>query len=85
MGHLKNHKDCVNAIAWAPQSSFHLCSVGDDKQAFIWDLKGFKETNYFPLLEYKAEDQISNITWSLSQPEWISICYKDSLQILQFC
>lgn len=42
MGHLKNHKDCVNAIAWAPQSSSHLCSVGDDKQAFIWDLKNFK-------------------------------------------
>jgi WD repeat-containing protein 68 len=42
MGHLKNHKDCVNSIAWAPNSSYHLCSVGDDKQAFIWDLKGFR-------------------------------------------
>ena len=85
MGYLKNHKDCVNAIAWAPQSSYHLCSVGDDKQAFIWDLKDFKESNYFPFLEYKAEDQISNLTWSISQPQWISIGYKDCLQILQFC
>ena len=37
---LKNHKDCVNAIAWAPQSSYHICSVGDDSKAYIWDLSG---------------------------------------------
>ena len=30
---LTNHKDCVNAIAWAPQSSSHICTVGDDCQA----------------------------------------------------
>lgn len=35
---LRNHKDCVNAIAWAPQSAVHMCSVGDDCKAFIWDL-----------------------------------------------
>lgn len=35
---LRNHKDCVNAIAWAPQSAVHMCSVGDDCKAYIWDL-----------------------------------------------
>jgi WD repeat-containing protein 68 len=42
-GKLKNHKDCVNSLCWAPQSTSHLCSVGDDSQAFIWDLQTFKE------------------------------------------
>jgi len=27
---LRNHKDFVNAISWAPHSSTHICSVGDD-------------------------------------------------------
>jgi WD repeat-containing protein 68 len=35
---LRNHKDVVNAIAWAPQSSTHICSVADDSIALIWDL-----------------------------------------------
>ena len=34
---LKNHKDLVNAIAWAPESPTHLCSVADDSSALIWD------------------------------------------------
>ena len=25
---LKNHKACVNGIAWAPHSSCHICSAG---------------------------------------------------------
>ncbi|KAI8802054.1 WD40-repeat-containing domain protein [Cladochytrium replicatum] len=28
----------VNAIAWAPHSSAHVCSAGDDRQAMIWDV-----------------------------------------------
>jgi len=27
---LSNHKSCVNAMAWAPQSNVHICSAGDD-------------------------------------------------------
>ena len=81
---LKNHKDCVNAIAWAPQSSFHICSVGDDSKAYIWDLNGEKPENYqSPLLEYKADDQISNLTWSVLQKEWLGICFQKQLQILR--
>ena len=26
----------MNAIAWAPHSHCHICSVGDDSQALIW-------------------------------------------------
>jgi WD repeat-containing protein 68 len=68
MGKLKNHKDCVNSISWAPCTNSHLCSVGDDSQAFIWDMHTFKEENYYPFLEYKAENEISNLTWSVTQP-----------------
>ena len=32
------HSACVNAVAWAPHSSCHICTAGDDNQALIWDL-----------------------------------------------
>ena len=35
---LKGHSSCVNSIAWAPHSSCHVCTAGDDSQALIWDL-----------------------------------------------
>eukprot|EP00828_Plagiopyla_frontata_P003920 TRINITY_DN11325_c0_g1_i14.p1 TRINITY_DN11325_c0_g1~~TRINITY_DN11325_c0_g1_i14.p1 ORF type:complete len:405 (-),score=79.32 TRINITY_DN11325_c0_g1_i14:170-1384(-) len=34
---LNNHKNCVNALAWAPSSCSHICTVADDCQALIWD------------------------------------------------
>ncbi|XP_038972580.1 WD repeat-containing protein LWD1-like [Phoenix dactylifera] len=35
---LHRHQASVNAIAWAPHSSCHICTAGDDSQALIWDL-----------------------------------------------
>lgn len=35
---LQRHQASVNAIAWAPHSSCHICTAGDDSQALIWDL-----------------------------------------------
>lgn len=35
---LYGHTQCVNTIAWAPHSSCHICTGGDDRQALIWDL-----------------------------------------------
>jgi DDB1- and CUL4-associated factor 7 len=35
---LQRHHAPVNAIAWAPHSSCHICTAGDDSQALIWDL-----------------------------------------------
>jgi WD repeat-containing protein 68 len=32
---LQRHQACVNAIAWAPHSSCHICSAGDDSQVNI--------------------------------------------------
>jgi WD repeat-containing protein 68 len=28
----------MNGICWAPHSSGHLCTIGDDAQALIWDI-----------------------------------------------
>ena len=35
---LERHAAPANALAWAPHSSCHLCTAGDDAQALIWDL-----------------------------------------------
>lgn len=80
---LRNHKDCVNAIAWAPQSAVHMCSVGDDCKAYIWDLSSTRTIEQTPLLEYKADEQISNLSWSNLQKEWLAICFMKQLQILR--
>lgn len=31
---LERHQACVNAVAWAPHSSCHICTAGDDSQVF---------------------------------------------------
>lgn len=80
---LVNHKDCINAIAWAPQSASHICSVGDDCQALIWDLTEIKPELTEPLLEYRAEGEITSLTWSLLQYEWLGISFGKTLQILK--
>jgi len=58
------HNQNVNAMAWAPQSSTHLCSVGDDGKCLIWDINDLKENLMDNLLEYNAREEISNISWS---------------------
>ena len=35
---LARHNGAANALAWAPHSSCHMCTAGDDAQALIWDL-----------------------------------------------
>lgn len=80
---LVNHKDCVNAISWAPQSSSHICSVGDDCQALIWDIGEMRPELTEPLLEYRADAEITSLTWSILQYEWLGICFSKTLQILK--
>lgn len=48
---LTNHRDCVNALAWAPQSAYHMCTVGDDSKAYIWDLN---PANIGRVVEYQT-------------------------------
>jgi len=95
---LGSHNACVNATAWAPHSYCHICTAGDDSQALIWDLSStssrhvdesipmpfMTEThNLNPILAYNAEGEINNLQWSTTQWDWISIVFRDKLQILR--
>lgn len=40
---LQRHQAPVNALAWAPHSSCHICTAGDDSQALIWDLSSMSQ------------------------------------------
>lgn len=75
---------CVNAISWAPHSSCHICTVGDDKQALIWDLtKGKDKEIDDPILAYNAKAEINNLTWSFTHQDWVAIAYEQSIQTLR--
>nr|SVE69796.1 EOG090X060Z [Eubosmina coregoni] len=81
---LSNHRACVNGIAWAPHSSCHICTAGDDHQALIWDIQQMPRAIEDPILAYTAaEGEINQIQWGATQPDWIAICYNRSLEILR--
>jgi WD repeat-containing protein 68 len=40
---LQRHRAPVNTLAWAPHSSCHICTAGDDSQALIWDLSAMSQ------------------------------------------
>jgi WD repeat-containing protein 68 len=81
---LGGHLGCVNAVAWAPHSSCHICTAGDDSQALIWDLSAMpKRPVDDPILAYNADGEINNLQWSATQPDWVSIAFKDKLQICE--
>lgn len=81
---LGGHNGCVNATAWAPHSSCHICTAGDDCQALIWDLSAANSWQMIdnPILAYNAGGEINNLQWS-SQTDWVSIAFDDKLQILR--
>jgi len=83
---LKRHASSVNTLAWAPHSSCHICSAGDDAQALIWDLSAINqlsEGGLDPVLAYEAGSEINQLQWSATQPDWIAIAFSQSLQILR--
>ncbi|XP_037803903.1 DDB1- and CUL4-associated factor 7-like [Penaeus monodon] len=81
---LNNHRACVNGIAWAPHSSVHICTAGDDHQALIWDVQQMPRAIEDPILAYTAaEGEINQIQWGATQPDWIAICYNKCLEILR--
>jgi DDB1- and CUL4-associated factor 7 len=83
---LHSHRASVNTLAWAPHSSSHMCTAGDDSQALIWDLSTMNqppEGGLDPILAYSAGAEINQLQWSASQPDWIAIAFRNSLQILR--
>jgi len=80
---LKGHTSAVNAVSWAPHSSSHICTCGDDSKALIWDLQTLPRPVEEPILAYDAKSEINNMIWSAAQPDWISIAFQNKLQILR--
>ncbi|CEO95355.1 WD domain, G-beta repeat [Plasmodiophora brassicae] len=80
---LKGHSSCVNSIAWAPHSSCHICTAGDDSQALIWDLSQMPKPIDDPILAYTAAAEVNTLQWSSSQPDWVGIAFDQKLQILR--
>jgi WD repeat-containing protein 68 len=80
---LVGHTKSINAITWAPHSSCHLASAGDDAQALIWDLTQLPMSGDDAYLTYGAPEPITSLQWSASQPDWVSIAHGDTLDILR--
>lgn len=80
---LSNHRAAVNGIAWAPHSSCHVCTAADDHQALIWDIQQMPRPIEDPILAYTADNEINQIQWASTQPDWIAICYHKNLEILR--
>ena len=77
------HQASVNSVAWAPHSSCHICTAGDDNQALIWDLSHMPKPIEDPILAYCAESEVNQLQWSKTQPDWVAICFDKKLQILR--
>lgn len=93
---LDRHQASVNAVSWAPHSSRHMCSVGDDGQALIWEMPtvmspsgtmdfgcGEDAAGVDPILAYSACNEINQVQWSSLQPDWIAIAFSNKLQVLR--
>lgn len=80
---LNGHRAGVNAIAWAPHSSCHICTAGDDRQALIWDLNDMPKPIEDPILAYNAESDINQLQWSKAHHDWVAIAFGNKLQILR--
>ncbi|WVZ20883.1 hypothetical protein V8G54_008205, partial [Vigna mungo] len=81
---LERHRGSVNAIAWAPHSSTHICSAGDDTQALIWELPTLAApTGIDPMCMYSAGCEINQLQWSAAQPDWIAIAFANKVQLLK--
>jgi WD repeat-containing protein 68 len=80
---LGGHGACVNAIAWAPHSSGHICTAGDDRQALIWDLSQMPKSISDPILAYTSDAEVNQLQWSELQPDWVAIAFDRRMQILR--
>ena len=80
---LTYHTNVVNALSWAPHSNAYITSVGDDKNAFIWDIQMISNRTEEPVMNYNSEFEIDNVSWSECHDEWIGITGSNNLQLLK--
>lgn len=84
---LHRHQMPVSSLAWAPHSSCHICTAGEDGQALIWDLSSrpsmFPDGGVDPILAYTAGGELTQMQWSTAQPDWVAICFQNKTQLLR--
>ena len=81
---LNSHTGVINSMAWAPHSDMHICTVSDDKNAFIWNINIMNSVSCEePILSYCSPGEISNVSWSNVQYDWVGIVFGSSLQLLK--
>ncbi|CAN0907653.1 Protein TRANSPARENT TESTA GLABRA 1 [Linum grandiflorum] len=74
----------LNAIAWATQSSKHVCSGGDDSLALIWELPTVAGPNGIdPVSMYEGGSEINQLQWPCAYPDWIAVAFANKLQLLK--
>eukprot|EP00758_Cryptobia_borreli_P010053 Tbor_TRINITY_DN5530_c0_g1::TRINITY_DN5530_c0_g1_i1::g.13186::m.13186/K11805/WDR68, HAN11; WD repeat-containing protein 68 len=82
VGTLKyGHQDAINSICWAPHSSRHMCSAGEDGIANIWNLTDLPQEHRY--LTYEAPGPINTICWSAQHEEYIGITAGKQAQVLR--
>jgi WD repeat-containing protein 68 len=74
------HTNIVNAMVWSPVSQSHLCTVGDDKMAYMWEI--VDKTTDDPFMSYRSKAAINNVDWSEANSEWLGIVSNKELQLL---
>uniref|UniRef100_A0A7S2RS73 Uncharacterized protein n=1 Tax=Rhizochromulina marina TaxID=1034831 RepID=A0A7S2RS73_9STRA len=77
------HTASVNGVAWAPNSSCHICTCSDDRSALIWDIGSAPTTINDPILAYNAEGHINQVQWSAAHPLWVTIAFDRKMEILR--
>jgi WD repeat-containing protein 68 len=75
------HSGMLNSCYWAPNSSDHVCSVGDDGKAIIWELNSAKDNGH-ELFMYSSLGGINNFDWSRTNPEWIALACNSSVELI---
>ena len=80
---LKEHSGVVNKAVWCPGSSSVLCSVGEDKNAFMWNINQDSHLPEKPILGYTANGEIENVSWGYYMDEWVGITYGNTAEILK--
>ena len=79
---LKLHKMPVTGMVWSPSLPSQICSVSEDKNVIISNVQN-EENNTNNNVCYTAPNEINNVNWCESLPEWIGITFKKKVQLLR--
>ena len=79
---LKFHKAPVTGMVWSPNNNMQICSVSEDKNVIISNVHT-DPTNQHNNVCYAAPNEINNVNWCETIPDWIGITFKNQVQLLR--